>query len=505
MLSEQEKLRRSKAAALRGMGHDPYPSGSFETSASAQEVLDHYRQDTSQFDKVVLCGRIMARRIMGAAAFATLQDKSGRIQLYLHRDTLCPEQDKADYDTVFKKLIDIGDIVRVEGTVFLTRTDTISVQVNALTLLSKALKPLPVVKETIVEGVARSHDTFSDPEQRYRQRYVDLILNGQTRSVFAHRARIIQTLRAFFDKMGCLEVETPSLQPIYGGATARPFTTYHNALDTTLYLRISNELYLKRLIVGGLEGVYEIGKSFRNEGMSRFHNPEFTMLEAYVAYRDHRWMMHQTEAMFEQVALDLWDSPRVKLGEHTLSFERPWKQYTMYEAIEAFTHVNVQGMDRETLYKKALELGVPVDASMGKGKLIDEIFGRCCEPHLIQPTFITDYPIETSPLAKRNPNNPALVERFEVICGGKELCNAFSELNDPEEQRSRFENQVKLRQQGDAEAMPLDEDYLRALSYGMPPTVGLGIGIDRLVMVMTGVASIQDVIFFPQMRPEKFT
>ena len=505
ILSEQEIVRIQKKDELEALGIDPYPAATFVTNTSAQDILANYPTDPARYQQVALAGRLMSRRIMGSASFAELQDASGRIQLYIHRDTLCPDEEKTFYNTVFKKLIDMGDIVGVHGHVFKTKMGTISIHVSQLTLLAKALKPLPMVKEVIEDGVKKTYDAFTAPEQRYRQRYVDLIVNPRVRETFIKRAQLIRTIRQYLEAQSYLEVETPVLQPIYGGAAARPFKTHHNTLDTTLYLRIANELYLKRLIVGGYEGVYEFAKDFRNEGMSRFHNPEFTMLEVYVAYKDYLWMMDQMEVLFEKIALDLHGTTEVQVGQHTINFQRPWKRFTMFEAIQHFTGIDVSHMDEVALRDTAHTLGITLDASAGKGKIIDEIFGAQCEPKLIQPTFITDYPIEMSPLAKRHRSNPALVERFEVICNGKEICNAFSELNDPIDQRQRFEDQHELGKRGDEEAMALDEDFLRALRYGMPPTVGVGIGIDRLAMIMTNAASIQEVIFFPQMRPENGT
>lgn len=502
LLSEQEIVRIQKKEELEAMGIDPYPAATFATNTTAEDILVNYPTDPDRYQQVAMAGRLMSRRIMGSASFAELQDASGRIQLYLHRDTLCPNNDKTFYNTVFKKLIDLGDIVGVYGYVFKTQMGTISVHVTQLTLLAKALKPLPIVKEVVEQDVKKTYDAFTDPERRYRQRYVDLIVNPHVREAFIKRAQLIRSIRQYWDSQGYLEVETPILQPIYGGAAARPFKTHHNALDMPLYLRIANELYLKRLIVGGYEGVYEFAKDFRNEGMSRFHNPEFTMLEVYVAYKDYLWMMDQMEALLEKVALDLHGTAEIPVGQHTINFQRPWKRFTMFEAIQHFTGIDVSHMDEAALRDTAHKLGTTLEASAGKGKIIDELFGAHCESKLIQPTFITDYPIEMSPLAKRHRDNPALAERFEVICNGKEICNAFSELNDPIDQRQRFEDQLELSKRGDEEAMALDEDFLRALRYGMPPTVGLGIGIDRLAMIMTNAASIQEVIFFPQMRPE---
>jgi lysyl-tRNA synthetase class 2 len=422
----------------------------------------------------------------------------------VRRDDICPGEDKTLYNTVFKKLVDIGDIVGVKGYCFTTQTGEISIHVTELTILSKSLRPLPVVKETTDEqGVVHKHDAFSDPEQRYRMRYVDLIVNPEVRETFVKRTKLVNSMRQFLNNKDYLEVETPILQPLYGGAAARPFKTHHNTLDMTLYLRIANELYLKRLIVGGYNGVYEFSKDFRNEGMSRFHNPEFTQIELYVAYKDYFWMMDLVEEMIEKVALDLHGTTKVKVGDHEIDFRRPWKRFTMFEAIQHFTGIDISEMDEAALRETCKKLNVPVDETMGKGKLIDSIFGEKCEPLLIQPTFITDYPVEMSPLAKKHRSKPGLVERFEAICNGKEICNAFSELNDPIDQRKRFEEQLELGKRGDEEAMTLDEDFLRALEFGMPPTAGLGVGIDRLCMIMTNSPSIQDVLFFPQMKPEK--
>ena len=476
---------------------EPYPAATFATNTSAQAILESYPKDPASYQAVSIAGRLMNRRIMGAASFAVLQDASGRIQLYVQRDTLCPGQDKFPYNTVFKKLLDIGDIIGVQGTVFTTQAGEITIQVKQLTLLAKALKPLPMVKE----DTEQVYDAFTDPEQRYRQRYVDLLVNPAVRKTFQQRTRLLNALRQYLNAQGYQEVDTPILQPIHGGALARPFKTHHNALAMPLYLRIANELYLKRLIVGGYEGVYEFAKNFRNEGMSRFHNPEFTMLEVYVAYKDYWWMMEQTEAMIVQVARALHDTTQVQVGSHVINFQRPWQRFTLFGAIQHFTGLDIGTMDELALKKAAQELGITLGETAGQAQIIDEIFSTQCEPHLIQPTFITDYPVAMSPLAKQHRDNPALAERFEVICNGKEICNAFSELNDPIEQRKRFEAQLLLGQRGDEEAMALDEDFLRALSYGMPPTVGLGIGIDRLTMIMTNAPSIQEVIFFPQMRP----
>lgn len=495
-LSEQEVIRRTKIEQLVALGIAPYPAATFPTNTTAQAILDNYPRDPTSYSSVSIAGRIMARRIMGAAAFAVLQDASGRIQLYIQRDTLCPGQDKTLYNTVFKKLLDIGDIIGVHGAVFITKMGEITIRMTQLTLLAKALKPLPIVKE----DSQQVYDAFTDPEQRYRQRYVDLLVNPSVRKTFQQRTKLINAIRQYLNGQGYEEVETPILQPIHGGALARPFKTHHNALDMPLYLRIANELYLKRLIVGGYEGVYEFAKDFRNEGMSRFHNPEFTMLEVYVAYKDYWWMMEQTEAMIVQAALALHGTTQVQVGSHKIDFKRPWQRFTFFEAIQHFTGLDISTMDEPALKGAAQKLGIALSETAGQAQIMDEIFSTQCEPYLIQPTFVTDYPVAMSPLAKQHRDNPALVERFEVICNGKEICNAFSELNDPIEQRKRFEAQLLLRQQGDEEAMGLDEDFLRALSYGMPPTAGLGIGIDRLAMIMTNASSIQEVIFFPQMR-----
>ncbi|MDP4282127.1 MAG: lysine--tRNA ligase, partial [Bacteroidota bacterium] len=428
-----------------------------------------------------------------------IQDSTGRIQIYLKRDDLCPGEDKTLYNTVFKKLLDIGDIIGITGFVFITHMGEITIHVRSLKLLSKALHPLPIVKEK--EDTV--YDAFSDPELRYRQRYVDLIVNPDVRDVFVKRAALVNSMRSFLSAKKYLEVETPILQPIYGGAAARPFTTYHNTLDIKLYLRIADELYLKRLIVGGYDGVFEFSKDFRNEGMDRFHNPEFTQMELYVAYKDYEWMMNLVEEMVEKIAMDLHGTTKIKVGDHEIDFVRPWKRFTMYEVIQHFTGIDITGKSEEELIRIATQLEVPIDPTMGKGKIIDQIFGEKCEPNLIQPTFITDYPVEMSPLAKKHRSKEGLVERFEAMCNGKEICNAFSELNDPIDQRERFEGQLELGRRGDTESMVLDEDFLRALEFGMPPTAGLGIGIDRLTMIMTNSPSIQDVLFFPQMKPEK--
>jgi lysyl-tRNA synthetase, class II len=497
--SEQQIIRREALQELYDLGINPYPSETFEVNVSSAEIHEKFPANKNLYQDVSIAGRIMSRRIMGAASFVELQDSFGRIQLYVKRDDICPGDDKTLYNTVFKRLLDIGDIIGVRGFVFVTKMGEITIHVKELKLLCKSLHPLPIVKEK----KDQVFDAFTDPEQRYRQRYVDLIVNPEVRETFVKRAQLINSMRNFLNDKGYLEVETPVLQPLYGGAAARPFKTFHNTLDMTLYLRIANELYLKRLIVGGYDGVYEFAKDFRNEGMSRFHNPEFTQMELYVAYKDYEWMMNLVEEMIERIALELHGSTKAQVGDHTIDFKRPWKRYTMFEVIQQFTGIDISNMDEAGLRKTAAELKVPLKPEMAKGKIIDEIFGELCEPNLIQPTFITDYPIEMSPLAKKHHSKPGLVERFEAIVNGKELCNAFSELNDPIDQRERFETQMELGKRGDDESMVPDEDFLRSLEYGMPPTAGLGIGIDRLTMIMTNSPSIQDVIFFPQMRPER--
>lgn len=506
-LSEQELVRRNAKEQLEQLGINPYPSELFPVTHYAKQIKQEFEESKAdEFKEVALAGRIMSRRIMGSASFAELQDSTGRIQFYVRRDDICPEEDKTLYNTVFKKLLDIGDIVGIKGFVFKTQVGETSVHVTELKVLTKSLKPLPIVKETTDEsGNKQLHDAFTDPEMRYRQRYVDLVVNPEVRETFKKRTQLVNTMRNYLNDQGYLEVETPILQPLYGGAAARPFKTHHNSLDMTLYMRIANELYLKRLIVGGYDGVYEFSKDFRNEGMSRFHNPEFTQVELYVAYKDFIWMMELVEEMIEKVALDLHGTTKVPVGDKEIDFKRPWKRFTMFEAIEHFTGIDISEMDEAQLRETAKKLEVPIDDTMGKGKLIDEIFGEKCEGNLIQPTFITDYPVEMSPLAKRHRTKEGLVERFEAIANGKEICNAFSELNDPIDQRKRFEEQLELGKRGDDEAMTLDEDFLRAIEYGMPPTAGLGIGIDRLAMIMTNSNSIQDVLFFPQMKPEKKT
>lgn len=500
VLSEQEQVRRTTLERLKELGINPYPAELFDVNTTSQAIKKGFKEAENNFQDVVIAGRFMSKRVMGKASFAEIQDAHGKIQIYISRDEICPGEDKTMYNDVFKKYLDIGDIIGVKGRVFKTQVGEISVHATSLVLLTKSLRPLPIVK-TDSEG--KTHDAFTDPEQRYRQRYIDLIVNPQVKEAFLKRTKLTNTMRQFLNEKGYLEVETPILQPIYGGAAARPFKTHHNTLDMTLYLRIANELYLKKLIVGGFDGVYEFAKDFRNEGMSRFHNPEFTQMELYVAYKDYYWMMDLVEEMVERIALELHGKTEVQVGSNMINFQRPWKRYTMYEAIEHFTGVDISDMNESEMRVAAEQLDVPIDDTMGRGKLIDEIFGEKCEPKLIQPTFITDYPVEMSPLAKKHRSKEGLVERFEAICNGKEICNAFSELNDPIDQRARFEEQLELGKRGDEEAMILDEDFLRAIEIGMPPTSGLGIGIDRLSMIMTNSNSIQDVLFFPQMRPEK--
>ena len=501
-LSEQEIVRREALQKLLELGINPYPSELFDVNVSATEIKKNYNSDKLGYKNIQIAGRLMSRRVMGKASFAELQDSTGRIQLYFNRDEICPDEDKTMYNTVFKKLLDIGDFIGVKGYVFTTKVGEISIHVKSFVVLSKSLRPLPLPK-TGTDG--KIYDAFTDPEKRYRQRYVDLVVNPHVKEAFVKRTQLTNSMRSYLNNKGYLEVETPILQPIYGGAAARPFKTHHKTLDMPLYLRIANELYLKRLIVGGFDGVYEFSKDFRNEGMSRFHNPEFTQVELYVAYKDYNWMMDLVEEMVEKIALDLHGTTEVQVGENLINFQRPWKRYNMYEAIEHFTGIDISEMDEATMAETAKDLGVSVDSSMARGKLIDEIFGEKCEGQLIQPTFITDYPVEMSPLAKKHRSKEGLVERFEAICNGKEICNAFSELNDPIDQRERFESQLKLAKRGDVEAMVLDEDFLRSIEYGMPPTAGLGIGIDRLSMIMTNSNSIQDVLFFPQMKPENKT
>lgn len=497
-LSEQEIFRRNSMEQLRQMGIEPYPAAEYETNAFSNEIKASFKDDAEQ-RRVSIAGRIMSRRIMGKASFLSLQDSEGRIQIYVSRDSICPDENKDLYNVVFKKLLDIGDFVGIRGYVFRTQTGEISVHAEELTVLSKALRPLPIVKYK--DGVA--YDGFNDPEQRYRQRYVDLVVNDGVKEIFRKRTKIYSSMREFFNSKGYMEVETPILQAIPGGASARPFITHHNALDIPLYLRIADELYLKRLIVGGFEGVYEFSKDFRNEGMDRTHNPEFTAMEIYISYKDYNWMMKFTEQMLEKICLDVNGTDTVKIGENEVSFKAPFKRISMIDSIKEFTGVDITGMDEDALRKVCKDLNIEIDETIGKGKIIDEMFGAKCEGNYIQPTFITDYPIEMSPLCKRNRHNPDLTERFELMVNGHELCNAYSELNDPVDQLERFKEQLRLSEKGDDEAMFIDMDFVRALEYGMPPTSGMGIGMDRLVMLMTGQAAIQEVLFFPQMRPEK--
>ncbi len=500
-LNDQELQRRKEVQELRDLGIEPYPAASFEVNAYAQDILrDFTPEKAEQFANVKMAGRVVTKRIMGKASFAVLQDTTDSIQLYFNRDEICPGEDKTLYNDVFKRLISLGDIIGIEGYVFVTQTGETSVHVHSFTILTKTLRQISFRKE-VEDG--KLYDSFTELEQRYRQRYLDMIVHPEVRETFRKRTKLVQSMRDYLNDKGYLEVETPILQPLYGGAAARPFKTHHNTLDMTLYLRIANELYLKRLIVGGFDGVYEFSKDFRNEGMSRFHNPEFTQIELYVAYKDYYWMMDTVEEMIEKVAIDVTGGTIVRVGEHEINFARPWKRYTMFEAIAHFTGIDISEMDEAALRITAKQVGVEIDDTMGKAKLIDEIFGETCEAKLIQPTFITDYPLEMSPLAKKHRTKPGMVERFEAICNGKEILNSFSELNDPVDQRERFAEQLELGKRGDDEAMLLDEDFLRALEYGMPPTAGLGIGIDRLSMIMTNSPSIQDVLFFPQMKPEK--
>ena len=497
-LSEQEIIRRGSLDEMRRLGIDPYPAALYPVDAYTTEIKETFKDDEPQRD-VCVAGRIMSRRIMGKASFMELQDSKGRMQVYISRDDLCPGDDKDLYNIVFKKLLDIGDFVGIKGYVFRTQTGEISVHAKELTVLSKSLRPLPIVK--VKDGV--TYDAFDDPELRYRRRYVDLVVNDQVKDIFIKRTKVFNSMRNYFNDHGYMEVETPILQSIPGGAAARPFITHHNALDIPLYLRIADELYLKRLIVGGFEGVYEFSKNFRNEGMDRTHNPEFTCMEIYVSYKDYNWMMDFTEKMLEKICLDVNGTTEVKVGDNVISFKAPFKRITMIDAIKEHTGIDITGMGEEQLRDTARSLGIEVDETMGKGKLIDEIFGEKCEGNYIQPTFIIDYPIEMSPLTKRHRNNPELTERFELMVNGKELANAYSELNDPIDQYERFVEQMRLAEKGDDEAMIIDKDFIRALEYGMPPTSGMGIGMDRLVMLMTGQTTIQEVLLFPQMRPEK--
>lgn len=495
-LSEQEIIRREKLGKLRELGINPYPADLYPVDHTSKKVKQNFEEDK----KVVLAGRLMSRRIQGKASFAELQDSEGRIQLYFNRDEICPDEDKTAYNEVYKKLLDIGDIIGIEGTLFTTKVGEKTVSVKNFTVLNKSLRPLPLPK---VDSEGKVFDEFNDPELRYRQRYVDLIVNPHVKETFLKRTKITTSMREFFNSRDYIEVETPILQSIPGGATARPFVTHHNALNIPLYLRVANELYLKRLIVGGFDGVYEFAKDFRNEGMDKTHNPEFTVMELYVSYKDYNWMMNMTEELLEKVATDANGTAVAKVGKNEISFKAPYPRVPILQAIKDHTGFDVAGMNEEELREVCTKLDIPVDETMGVGKLIDEIFGEKCEHNYIQPTFITDYPKEMSPLTKEHRTNPALTERFELMVNGKELANAYSELNDPIDQRERFEEQLKLSEKGDDEAMFIDQDFLRALEYGMPPTSGIGIGIDRLVMLLTNNASIQEVLFFPQMRPEK--
>lgn len=497
-LSEQEIVRREALNELRNMGIEPYPAAEYPTDAFSTDIIEEFK-DGEEPRRVCIAGRLMSRRVMGKASFIELQDSKGRIQVYITRDELCPGEDKDLYNKFFKRLLDIGDFVGIKGFVFRTQTGEITVHAQELSLLSKSIRPLPIVKYK--DGVA--YDKFEDPELRYRQRYVDLVVNDEVKDIFIKRNKIYSSMREYFNAKGYMEVETPVLQPIPGGAAARPFITHHNALDIPLYLRIANELYLKRLIVGGFEGVYEFSRNFRNEGMDRTHNPEFTCMEIYVSYKDYNWMMKFTENMLEKIAMDVNGTTEVKVGENIISFKAPFRRVPMLDAIKEFTGYDLNGKSEEEIFAICKELKMDVDDTMGKGKLIDEIFGEFCEGNYIQPTFITDYPIEMSPLCKRHRNNPDLTERFELMVNGKELCNAYSELNDPIDQAERFQEQLRLSEKGDDEAMFIDKDFVRALEYGMPPTSGMGIGMDRLAMLMTGQTAIQEVLFFPQMRPEK--
>ena len=498
-LNEQEIQRRQSLDELRALHIEPYPAAEYPVNAYSDEIKANFSEDAETPREVCIAGRLMGRRIMGKASFAELMDSKGRIQVYVTRDDICPEEDKTLYNSVFKKLLDLGDFIGVKGFVFRTQTGEISVHAREITLLSKSLKPLPVVKEK--DGVV--YDAFNDPELRYRQRYVDLLVNPEVKEIFRKRSKVVSTMRQVLDEAGYTEVETPILQPIPGGASARPFITHHNSLDTDLYLRIATELYLKRLIVGGFEGVYDIGKNFRNEGMDRNHNPEFTCMELYVQYKDYNWMMNFTEQLLERICVAVNGTPETVIDGKTISFKAPYRRLPILEAIKEKTGHDLNGKSEEEIREVCKQLGLEIDDTMGKGKLIDEIFGEFCEGTFIQPTFITDYPVEMSPLTKKHRTNPALTERFELMVNGKELANAYSELNDPIDQEERFQEQLRLSEKGDDEAMFIDQDFLRALQYGMPPTSGIGIGIDRLVMLMTGQTQIQEVLFFPQMKPEK--
>ncbi len=499
-LSDQELLRRESLKQLRLLGINPYPADAYEINANAADILANYEKDKTAYKTISLAGRIMGRNIMGAASFAELQDATGRIQVYLKRDELCPTDDKTLYNIVFKKLLDIGDFIGIEGYVFTTQTGEISIHVTKFTVLAKSLRPLPIVKR---DDDGNVYDGFTNPELRYRMRYVDLTVNPAYKQIFINRSKVINTMRNYFNNQGWMEVETPILQAIHGGAAARPFQTHHNSLDMPLFLRIANELYLKRLIVAGFDGVYEFGKMFRNEGMDRTHNPEFTAMEIYVAYKDYIWMMAMVEECLEKIALNIHDTAVVKVGEHEINFAGPYEKLTMYQSIQKYTNIDVSAMSEAEINATCKSLGIEVNDTMGRGKLIDELFSEKVESHLIQPTYITDYPLEMTPLAKKHRTKEGLVERFELFVNGKEIANAYSELNDPIDQKERFEEQLKLAARGDDEAMAMDDDFIRALEYGMPPTSGLGIGIDRLVMLMTNQSTIQEVLFFPQMRTEK--
>lgn len=500
LLSEQELERRKDREELMKLGINPYPAESFFVNVTADDIHKNYENRKTDYKDISIAGRLMTKRIMGSASFAEIQDSTGRLQIYLRRDDLCPDEDKTFYNTVFKKLLGIGDFIGLKGYIFTTQTGEISLHVTELKILSKSIKPLPVVKR---DEEGNIYDGFTDPEMRYRQRYVDLTVNPDVKDVFVTRSKIITNMRRYFDDHGWLEVETPILQQVHGGAAARPFNTHHNTLDMPLFLRIANELYLKRLIVGGFEGVYEIGKMFRNEGMDRTHNPEFTGMEIYVAYKDYIWMMEMVEDLIEKITLSVHGKTILKVADKEIDFAGPYRRLTMFDSIKEYAGIDVSEMDEVGLRKVCADLGIQVDNSMGKGKLIDEIFGEKVEANLIQPTYITDYPVEMTPLAKNHRSKEGLVERFELFVNGKEIANAYSELNDPIVQRERFEDQLKLAARGDDEAMAMDEDFLRALEYGMPPTSGLGIGIDRLTMLLTNKSTIQEVLFFPQMRPEK--
>lgn len=499
-LNDQEIERRQSLNEMRELGIEPFPAALYPVNITSKAIKSEYKEEEKNLQEVCIAGRLMSRRIMGKASFAEIMDHEGRIQVYINRDELCPDEDKTSYNTVFKKLLDIGDFIGIKGYVFTTKVGEISVHVKELTVLSKSLRPLPIVK-TDADG--NVHDGFADKEQRYRMRYLDLVVNPEVKEVFVSRTKIVNSMREFFNSKGYLEVDTPVLQPIPGGAAARPFITHHNSLDVEMYLRIANELYLKRLIVGGFDGVYEFSRNFRNEGMDRTHNPEFTVMEIYVAYKDYNWMMDFTEEMVEKAALDLHGKTELPVGDNTINFQRPYKRIAFLDSIKEFTGTDVSGMNEDELRAFCKSIHVETDPSMGKAKLLDEIFGEKCEPNFIQPTFVTDYPVEMSPLCKKHRENPSLTERFELMINGKEVANAYSELNDPIDQRERFEDQLKLSEKGDDEAMFIDQDFLRALEYGMPPTSGMGIGVDRLVMFLTNQTSIQDVLLFPQMRPER--